>query len=257
MLMSNLAILLAERKLRISRTATDTGISRTTLTALSQNDFKGIQVDTMNTLCQYLAVTPGELFDFVPFDLTFSIDQEGIRSSGLGEKGDLIDKVIIQKSDMDAFLKRSSINEAVGRNEKTFDLTVRITDDVTIPTKGGSTFDSSVTDNEPVNIPIEVLLGHSDDTKTFESEHDGFNKMWMDELTPAFRAQISNSICRIIKNTISTNVREFFYKFISVNLYNPDWDRLKYVFSVSFNDAYTKEKNGDLSLKIKVDKLPF
>jgi len=61
---SNLAVLLAERRLKISKIAKDTGLSRTTLTALRSGTCKGIQFSTINTLCLYLKVTPEQLFKF-------------------------------------------------------------------------------------------------------------------------------------------------------------------------------------------------
>lgn len=69
MIRSNLSILLAERGLKITKVAKETGISRTTLTALSNNYGQGIQFDTLNTLCMYLKVTPNQLLSFVPVDI--------------------------------------------------------------------------------------------------------------------------------------------------------------------------------------------
>ena len=75
MLISNLSVLLAQRRLTISRVSADTRLSRTTLTALAGGSAKGIQFDTLNTLCQYLKVAPGDLFTYRPFDL--SVDCPG------------------------------------------------------------------------------------------------------------------------------------------------------------------------------------
>jgi len=72
MLIPNLSVLLAERRLTISRVSQDTGISRTTLTALSGRSARGIQFDTLNRLCQYLRVTPDTLFIYLPYDLSLS-----------------------------------------------------------------------------------------------------------------------------------------------------------------------------------------
>lgn len=69
MLIPNLSVLLAERRLTLSRVSQDTRISRTTLTALAACSAKGIQFDTLNTLCQYLKVTPDAIFLYRPFDL--------------------------------------------------------------------------------------------------------------------------------------------------------------------------------------------
>ena len=72
MIICNLAVLLAERKLKISKVAADTGISRTTLTVLYHNTGKGVQFDTANSLCIYLDVSMSELFTVVPID--FSVE---------------------------------------------------------------------------------------------------------------------------------------------------------------------------------------
>ena len=58
----NLKVLLAERNLKITQVSNDTGISRTTLTFLSNGEAKGIQFSTLETLCNYLNITANELF---------------------------------------------------------------------------------------------------------------------------------------------------------------------------------------------------
>jgi DNA-binding Xre family transcriptional regulator len=66
MVLCNLSVLLAERHLKISKVSQDTGISRTTLTALANNYGKGLQFDTIDTLCLYLKTTPAQLISFAP-----------------------------------------------------------------------------------------------------------------------------------------------------------------------------------------------
>lgn len=61
MIESRLRVILAEKYLTISKVSADTGISRTTLTALSKNHCKGIHINTLNTLCMYLNVLPSDL----------------------------------------------------------------------------------------------------------------------------------------------------------------------------------------------------
>lgn len=72
MLIPNLSVLLAERRLTLSKVSQDTGLSRTTLTALTSRTARGIQLDTLNRLCQYLRVTPDALFIYRPFDLSLA-----------------------------------------------------------------------------------------------------------------------------------------------------------------------------------------
>ena len=72
MVISNLSVLLAERRLNITKVFKDTGISRTTLTALVNGNAAGVHFDTVNTLCRYLQVNPGQLFLFTPFEIQYA-----------------------------------------------------------------------------------------------------------------------------------------------------------------------------------------
>ena len=71
MLKCNLAMLLAERGLKISKVSKDTGISRTTLTALTNNTSQGIQLETIDKLCLYLKIDPSKFFIFSSASLSF------------------------------------------------------------------------------------------------------------------------------------------------------------------------------------------
>lgn len=66
MIECRLRVILAEKNLKISKVAADTGISRTTLHALSGNYGQGVQYDTLNKLCEYLRITPGDLYEYHP-----------------------------------------------------------------------------------------------------------------------------------------------------------------------------------------------
>ena len=76
MIKNNFDELVAQRKLKITRISNDTGLSRPTLNSLSRDDGKGIQYDTLNTLCKYFNITPCEFFDYLPFDLEYNIEQD-------------------------------------------------------------------------------------------------------------------------------------------------------------------------------------
>lgn len=78
MLRVNLNMLLAERNLTASRLSKDTGISKTTLTALVNNTGKGIQYETIDTICNYLNVTPNDFFEYIPVDYSLSYFLENI-----------------------------------------------------------------------------------------------------------------------------------------------------------------------------------
>lgn len=93
MIFNRLKMLLSERELSITQVAKDTGLSRTTLTYLVQNNSKGIQLATLNQLCQYLHVQPKDLLEYYPFDLhcEFNRDQDKITvAASILENGQII-----------------------------------------------------------------------------------------------------------------------------------------------------------------------
>lgn len=82
MIKCNLAVLLAERNIKISELSRKTGMSRTTLTALYYNQSKGIQFDTFDALCSYLKCTPNDLFIQEVLEYDFFVDEIKYENSG-------------------------------------------------------------------------------------------------------------------------------------------------------------------------------
>ena len=75
MIRNKLASILADRGIKISRAAMELpNISRNTITNTASNNGKMIQLETIDTLCQYLNITPAEFFEYLPFDLEFHTD---------------------------------------------------------------------------------------------------------------------------------------------------------------------------------------
>ena len=74
MIKINLAVLLAERGLKITELSKQTGISRPTLTALYYNQSKGIQFDTLDSLCDHLKVKPDKLILHERFTYEFECE---------------------------------------------------------------------------------------------------------------------------------------------------------------------------------------
>lgn len=88
MIRNNLSLLLTERQLRISKLANDTGISRTTLTSLSSNSSKMVQLETINRLCQALKITPNDFFEYAPFDFKYFFDIGDLTNSSEVQHGE-------------------------------------------------------------------------------------------------------------------------------------------------------------------------
>ncbi|WP_412921658.1 helix-turn-helix domain-containing protein [Lactococcus raffinolactis] len=107
MLRNRLAVLLAQKQIKISRMALDTGLSRTTLTALSQNDSKRIDNDTLNTILMYLQITPNDFFNFLSYDFEVKITPSEFNFSydkeiGNNEKNEYLS---IEKGIFDLFIR--------------------------------------------------------------------------------------------------------------------------------------------------------
>lgn len=69
MIICKLSEILGRKRLKISKVIKDTKISRPTLTSLYYSKSKGINFDTLSTLCSYLSVTPNELLVFYDIDI--------------------------------------------------------------------------------------------------------------------------------------------------------------------------------------------
>lgn len=57
-----------EKRITMRQIARDTGISTSTLVALSTGKAKGIQFDTLSTLCAYFGCLPSDLLRYTPDD---------------------------------------------------------------------------------------------------------------------------------------------------------------------------------------------
>ena len=64
MIISNLAVLLAERKLKVADLVRSTGINKSTLHKLYNDESVRIDLETIDRICDYLDVQVGDLFVF-------------------------------------------------------------------------------------------------------------------------------------------------------------------------------------------------
>lgn len=64
MIRTNLHLLMAKKRLKISDVSNETGISRTTLTAIYYGRCKALQIATIEKLCQFFNCSIGELFEY-------------------------------------------------------------------------------------------------------------------------------------------------------------------------------------------------
>lgn len=66
MILSRFPVILAEKKLRVADVVRATGMSKTTLHKLYNEESSRMDFHTLNELCKYLDVQVGDLFVYVP-----------------------------------------------------------------------------------------------------------------------------------------------------------------------------------------------
>ena len=66
MIVNHLPTLLAERRLKVADAVRATGISKTTLHKIYNDQSSRIDFDTIDKLCEFLEVKVGDIFEYVP-----------------------------------------------------------------------------------------------------------------------------------------------------------------------------------------------
>ena len=69
MILCNLPVLLAERRLRVSDLVRMSDISKSTLHRIYNDQTTRIEFDTLSKLCEVLEVTPGDILKYVPDEI--------------------------------------------------------------------------------------------------------------------------------------------------------------------------------------------
>lgn len=183
MIRNNLASLLAERSIKITKVATDTDLSRNTITSTAQNDGKMIQLETINILCKYLEISPAEFFSFLPFDLEFSVyKSDDFRFERLS--GGIRKPVGLS---FDCYLKVIYKDRT-----KTFDIPVYL---------DGSDlyFAKYNVDTDDYDTYIHFLFG---------SENDDFYTFWND-IPAGFKSDLTRMMERKVIDSFEETIRQF------------------------------------------------
>ncbi|MBH0007067.1 helix-turn-helix domain-containing protein [Psychrobacter sp. SWN149] len=68
MIVNHLPTLLAERRLKVADAVRATGVSKTTLHKIYNDQSSRIDFDTIDKLCDYLEVEVGDIFEYVKED---------------------------------------------------------------------------------------------------------------------------------------------------------------------------------------------
>lgn len=258
MLRNRLAELLVERNLKISRVAVDMpNLSRNTITSTAQNNSKMIQLETINTLCQYLDIAPSDFFEYVPFDLDFV---STINDYHLNYQEDLVLKAINLKNiEFEGFLKKKVNSQTLGERTNTFELVIRQTH---APVEISYSYSGDAPKFSIINFDVLLLKEHPD--QSFKTEFDSFMETW-DQLTPGFKADFQQRIQKSVTHTLVSEIGNILHSRDKdeddENISNANVailnSRLQPHLSFTFSDALESTKNGEPTIDILSDDLPF
>lgn len=67
MIINKLNLLLAERFIKASKLAKDTGIAQSTISKIVNNATSQIDYSTLDKICLYLKITPSDFFEYAPY----------------------------------------------------------------------------------------------------------------------------------------------------------------------------------------------
>lgn len=205
MIKNNFNTLMAERQLKITRVSNDTGISRTTLTALSQEMSKGVQLDTLNTLCNYFSITPCEFFSYIPYDIQYNFDI-------IDEQGEVID----QRDELEYTMQKKAllfinVFDNKGLKKHTFEILYFVL------TTYNTTVDVDVNNFGEI---LGEIKGNSSkvilDQKQFENGDNEFI-IFLKQLEVQWQTKIIDDIMQYMAKDINKKVDGDFVSYLEVN----------------------------------------
>lgn len=167
MIRNRLSLLMTERGLSASKVGNDTKIAKSTLSKISNNNSSKIDYSTINTLCNYLKITPADFFEYSPFDASFYCD-----------RGDLIEPHTSLSFNLTAFInftKYGDKYESIEFNGFSQDM---------------GHFTNGINDYKNF---FEVYLNPIDDTSNY-----------LNELSITFQTQIKEDFSQFVKAYLET-----------------------------------------------------
>lgn len=227
MIRNRLKELMVKRGLKASRVANDIeNLSRNTINSTVNNKGKMLQLETINSLCQYLGVSPNEFFEYLPFDVEISINSDNELIANYPD-GDEIVSGVIKPFYLNLYIKKISTNQVSGTTSKTFELSVISEKPIRIDLNGNNNLESIDDAN------FVVVLGNPPVSKEYDKQKEDFLEFWNDELTTSFQKDIRQ---QIISEISKYTVNEIQNKLSLV-----DWEKFRGTVNFRFDEAFADE----------------
>lgn len=236
MIRNRLKELMDVRGLKATRIANDINdLSRNTINSTVNNSGKMIQFETVNLLCQYLGVTPKEFFEYLPFDVSVSVDADDEPIVDVPDYNQNVapDDCYIKPFYLNLYLTKTSNNYSAGESKNTFELSVISEKKILF-----SASDEFGNNNFIMGIPsLKVVLGNPPMEENMKSQKESFLKFWNDDLTDGFR--------QVIQQKIINSINDYFSTFQSNNNYIEIPSYMSVIFPFDdFNSNYSELNSG-------------
>ena len=257
MIRNRLKELMVERGLKASRIANDIdNLSRNTINSAVNNKGKMLQLETINSLCQYLSVSPKDFFEYLPFDVDVSISSDTDLSI-IGNPEIAPAEGFFEPFYLNMYLTKKQSTQSAGSIRNTFELSIIL--DKRLNFKINS--DNFNHDYHPSEFAeFKVVLGNPPFEEK-EKQSEEFKKFWNNELTPGFRKDIQDAIksklIEYFNSQVNDNELEAWVDFSNAtSLFN-----INYRFDNSLKNDLNLATGPTLRLKdfsnLSNDELPF
>lgn len=234
MIRNRLKELMDVRGLKATRIANDiNNLSRNTINSTVNNSGKMIQFETVNLLCQYLGVTPKDFFEYLPFDVSATVDADDDPIVDTPDYNEVPDNFYIKPFYLNLYLTKTSNNYSAGESKKTFELSV--ISDEKILFRSSDEFGNN---NFIMDVPsFKVVLGNPPIEENMKSQKESFFKFWNEDLTDGFR--------QVIQQKITKSIYDYFSNFQSNNNYIEIPSYMSVIFPFGdFNSSYSELNSG-------------
>lgn len=231
--------LMIERGLKASRLAHDIpNLSRNTINTTANNNGKMLQLETINSLCEYLEVTPQDFFEYLPFDVEISIDADNdYEEMSTSNDGD---QYMISPFYLNLYINKAVNSVNKGLSQETFELSIVCKNG--IKTTSPLFSDQINMQNEAVldSPSMSVVLGNPP-LQTSKDKANIFVNFWENELSAGFQEMIKTEIKVKLLDYFDEEVFAKTDKFIGWQLPAPI--NLTYNFDVS-TKSFQNLNNG-------------
>lgn len=228
MIKSRLAVLLAERNIKVGQASEDTGIARNTITSLTTDASAGVQFDTINKLCKYLKCTPADFFEYSPIDIKTSLK---------------IKKLSLEDEKANKGKLNLEFNGLLTYSVDFGDRLVTYYSYASISSHEYDDYESELVainhalpKNKQVDYLIDVYFDGLEDKREFDNAvldklTIGFQNKFFEDLKNTVMDKLSETITEVASLTGAQHLLDREIKFCIVTNYNQMYSSLKYKFA--------------------------